>query len=380
MPKDKEVHIIDIKSQDPLQYYIDPQIEGSYSSLNSEERVSDIDSYHEQLGLKYKESFGKIKYIMIDIAGTLYDEIKVKQTHKAAHAIARLKSGGFQLQFVINSIKGMPIDLCECLKDLGLDLQPSEIFTSIAATVMYLKKNNLRPYLMVDPSVLPYFKGMDKKDPNVVIVGLYSTQLNYSLMAKGLRLLVNGTPLLSFNLAAKEYTGVGIQRLGPGPFLQCLQYLTQTEQIDLAKPSPLFFENAFEKSGFNPEECVMIGDDICEDITGAGKYGVRGILVKTGDYRLDDEKKAIVPVAAVAKNLFEAALILLCASAADRGEVYSVALSSSTGTEDETILDDQDETLVHNEVDINKYSFLNEVCGYYNDRAKCKVITDSQVW
>ena len=37
------------------------------------------------------------------------------------------------------------------------------------------------------------------------------------------------------------------------------------------------------------EQAVMIGDDLENDVGGAQQHGVRGVLVRTGKYRPDDE-------------------------------------------------------------------------------------------
>lgn len=37
------------------------------------------------------------------------------------------------------------------LQGLGFDARPEELFTPIPLTLRYLKENNLRPFLIVDP-------------------------------------------------------------------------------------------------------------------------------------------------------------------------------------------------------------------------------------
>ena len=55
----------------------------------------------------------------------------------------------------------------------------------------------------------------------------------------------------------------------------------------------------------------MIGDDYRDDIEGALKLGMKGILVKTGKYLEDDEKKISLPGYLVAKNFSDAVEKLL---------------------------------------------------------------------
>ena len=55
----------------------------------------------------------------------------------------------------------------------------------------------------------------------------------------------------------------------------------------------------------------MIGDDYQDDIEGALKVGMNGILVKTGKYLSGDENKISVPGYQVAKDFASAVKMLL---------------------------------------------------------------------
>ncbi len=92
-----------------------------------------------------------------------------------------------------------------------------------------------------------------------------------------------------------------------------LEYATDCKAVLVGKPNPDFFMCALENT--RPEEAVMIGDvstgthcaagclefsdrtefvillfqDVRDDIGAAQRVGIRGILVKTGKYRENDE-------------------------------------------------------------------------------------------
>ena len=42
---------------------------------------------------------------------------------------------------------------------------------------------------------------------------------------------------------------------------------------------------------FEAHECVMVGDDLRDDVEGALNAGISGFLVRTGKYRPEDETK-----------------------------------------------------------------------------------------
>ena len=55
-------------------------------------------------------------------------------------------------------------------------------------------------------------------------------------------------------------------------------------------------ELALKDLNLAPEESIMIGDDIINDVEGSKLAGIKGILVKTGKYRKDlVEKSNIEP-------------------------------------------------------------------------------------
>lgn len=52
-----------------------------------------------------------------------------------------------------------------------------------------------------------------------------------------------------------------------------------------------------------PEDAIMVGDDIVSDVGGAQKCGLRGVLVRTGKFRPADENHHEVTPDAIVNNL-----------------------------------------------------------------------------
>ena len=50
----------------------------------------------------------------------------------------------------------------------------------------------------------------------------------------------------------------------------------------------------------------MIGDDVVSDVGGSKKAGLSGVLVRTGKYRKDDEKRDNIDPDGVVDNLLDA--------------------------------------------------------------------------
>uniref|UniRef100_H2YI82 Phospholysine phosphohistidine inorganic pyrophosphate phosphatase n=1 Tax=Ciona savignyi TaxID=51511 RepID=H2YI82_CIOSA len=63
------------------------------------------------------------------------------------------------------------------------------------------------------------------------------------------------------------------------------------ESIVIGKPQKIFFFVAALSMKCAPSECVMIGDDVRDDVGGAIEAGMMGMLVRSGKYRAGDEMK-----------------------------------------------------------------------------------------
>ena len=66
--------------------------------------------------------------------------------------------------------------------------------------------------------------------------------------------------------------------------LKALEYATGEKATVIGKPNVSFFKSALDDINLNPSDVVMVGDDLYNDIYGAQRLKIPGILVKTGKY------------------------------------------------------------------------------------------------
>ncbi|KAH7951674.1 hypothetical protein HPB52_011201 [Rhipicephalus sanguineus] len=104
------------------------------------------------------------------------------------------------------------------------------------------------------------------------------------------RLVLDGALLVAIHKARYYRTNDGLA-LGPGPFVRALEFATDKTAEIVGKPDKTFFLTALRQLHARPEDTVMIGDDVRDDIDGAQQVGIRGILVQTGKYMVGDEIK-----------------------------------------------------------------------------------------
>ncbi|VDM97888.1 unnamed protein product [Thelazia callipaeda] len=175
--------------------------------------------------------------------------------------------------------------LHERLAKLGLEISQSEIFTSLSAAKQLIKKNNLRPLLFLEDSAMEDFADLEVDNPNAVVVGLAPSKFCYSYLNQAFRLLLSGAKLVAIHKGRYYRQKDGLS-LGPGPFVEALEYATGVKSEVVGKPESMFFLTALNslQQCLRPEQVVMIGDDVRDDVLGALNVGMHGILVKTGKY------------------------------------------------------------------------------------------------
>ncbi|CAC5362532.1 Haloacid dehalogenase-like hydrolase domain-containing protein 2 [Mytilus coruscus] len=210
-------------------------------------------------------SANKIKTVLIDLSGTIH--VDDEEISGSKESLTRLRSQNVNIKFITNTTK-----------------------ESKQSARHVIEKRNVRPFMMVDDRALEDFKGIQTDNPNAVLIGLAPDKFNYKTMNTAFRLIQDGCPLIAIH-KARYYKKTDELALGPGPFVTALEYATDTTAHTVGKPQASFFLSSVEEFNCRPEECVMIGDDVRDDINGAQKTGMLGILVKTGKYRIGDEDK-----------------------------------------------------------------------------------------
>uniref|UniRef100_A0A914W991 Haloacid dehalogenase-like hydrolase domain-containing protein 2 n=1 Tax=Plectus sambesii TaxID=2011161 RepID=A0A914W991_9BILA len=232
---------------------------------------------------------GSLFAVLIDLSGTVYDDDA--PIGAAIEAVNRLRRNPrARIRFVTNTTKESISRLHARLVRIGFTIDRDEIFTSLTAAKRFVLQHQLRPMLLLEDVAAEDFEGINRTNPNAVVVGLAPSQLNAERMNEAFRLIQGGAQLVAVYKARYCKRPAGLA-LGPGPFIQALEYAADTKATVVGKPEKGFFLYALEslEAKISPERCVMIGDGARDDIQGAVDAGMIGILVKTGKYRPGDE-------------------------------------------------------------------------------------------
>ncbi|KAI9481610.1 MAG: Haloacid dehalogenase-like hydrolase domain-containing protein 2 [Benjaminiella poitrasii] len=236
-----------------------------------------------------------IKGVLIDLSGTVHIDTKV--IPGAIEAIQRLKDSKIPFRFATNTTKVSSRKLVQKLTNLGFNVEEKDVFTSLSACRDLIKTNNLRPMLFMEDAAMEEFQGFDTNNPNAVVIGLAPSKFNYEKLNEAFRLLSDDPDNVSLIAVHKaKYFADKDEKLsmGPGGFIQALEFATGKTAKVVGKPTVNFFKLALKQIGMEdrPQEVAIIGDDVSNDLGGGAKeLGLHRLLVQTGKYREQDSKE-----------------------------------------------------------------------------------------
>ena len=98
--------------------------------------------------------------------------------------------------------------------------------------------------------------------------------------------MTQGVPLVAMHRSTTWSTNDGL-RIDTGMYLSGMEEASGTKATAVGKPAPAGFRAAAERMGVDPEDVVMVGDDLHNDVLAAQVVGMTGVLVKTGKFRED---------------------------------------------------------------------------------------------
>ncbi len=228
-----------------------------------------------------------VRGLLIDLDGVIY--VGDQLIPGARETLERLDQAGLPRRFVTNTTTRPASDVVEKLRDFGIEVDPSEVFSAVTATRLFLESQGPPlpgVHLVVRESVLPEFAAFSPPDdtPRYVVIGDIGAAWSYPLMNRIFHELQDGAELIAMH-KNKYFQTTGDLDLDIGAFVAGLEFVSGQRAKIIGKPSPEFFRQALHSLGLSAGEVVMIGDDLNSDVGGGQDAGMRGLLVQTGKFR-----------------------------------------------------------------------------------------------
>ncbi|KAK6185350.1 hypothetical protein SNE40_007603 [Patella caerulea] len=255
-----------------------------------------------------------INGVLLDITGVLYESGNGggNAINGSISAVLELNKLGIPVRFCTNETQCTRRKLVKKLHELGFSMEESHVFPPIPAMCKILKKRGLRPHTLVSSAAMEDFSEIDCSNPNCVVVGDATTELSYDNLNRAFQMLIAMENPILFSLGkGKYYKDAGELCLDVGCYMKALEYACDIEAEVVGKPSSNFFNAALEDMGVDASETVMIGDDVVNDVGGAQTCGMRGVLVRTGKFRPQDEQHSQVTPDGIVDNLAQAVKLII---------------------------------------------------------------------
>ena len=245
--------------------------------------------------------------ILLDIDGVLH--VSMQPVAGAAETLAWLGQQGYRTCFVTNTTTMGRATLAQRLQGIGLPVEEERIITAPVATATYIRQHfaGKRCWVLTKGDTAADFAGIElvdglKEHADVVVIGGAEELLTYEAMNRAFGLLMDGAVLLAMHTNLYWKTKDGLQ-LDSGPFVRALELASGKQAVVLGKPSRDFFEQALLEIGVAADEAVMVGDDIENDIDGAQRAGMKGVLVETGKHKGDSPLLERIHPAAIVSSI-----------------------------------------------------------------------------
>ena len=226
-----------------------------------------------------------IKGILFDLDGVFY--IGDKVIEGAQSTLAWCRQRNIPYRFITNTSTKTTSAVASKLQALGLQVTVADIFSAVNATVDFLSQQGAPSvHLLIRDSAKVEFEQFEQEtsNPDYVVVGDIGAAWDYALLNRVFRELMAGSQLIAMHKNKYFQTEQGLQ-MDIGAFVVGLEFLTGNPAIVIGKPSASFFQLATDALGLRPEQVVIVGDDIENDIGGGQVNGLKGVLVRTGKYR-----------------------------------------------------------------------------------------------
>src|SRR6266576_4268149 len=218
--------------------------------------------------------------VLLDIDGVLH--VSMQPLKGAPEVLRWLEQHGYPACFVTNTTTLACATLAQRLQGIGLPIAEKRLITAPVATANYIRQHypGKRCWLLTKGDTAADFAGINlvESHADIIVIGGAEELLTYENMNHAFRMLMDGAILLATHTNLYWRTSEGLQ-LDSGPYVHALELATGQQAIVLGKPNLAFFEQALLTISVQPQEAIMVGDDIENDIGGAQRAGLLGALV-----------------------------------------------------------------------------------------------------
>lgn len=259
------------------------------------------------------KKLSEIRHVVFDMDGTIYmDGVLFPFTHATLDS---LTAHGIGYSFLTNNPSKNIGEYIDRLHGLGIDCTEDNMFSPVAATAAYLKKNlpsAKRLFMLGTPSMIEQFEEAGYTSaadtasdrPDAVIVAFDMT-LTYSRLCRAAWWVSQGVPYIATNPDRVCPTSQPTVLVDCGSLCAAIQTATgRKPDVVIGKPAAEMLVPVEQHNGLAPSQIAMVGDRIYTDVQTAHNAGAFGVLVLTGETSLETALSNKPQPDLTAKNIY----------------------------------------------------------------------------
>ncbi len=227
--------------------------------------------------------FKNIKHYMFDLDGTIWTYTELLP--EAEYVIQRIQKKGKDVHFITNNTILSRSDYAKKLMKLGIRTTKEHIFSAGYVASKYFEEKGITEiYTIGEHGLITDLSEAGIKvseNANNVLLSI-DRNFNYSKLKHAADLINNGAEFYCTGISKYFRRGSELYP-AEAPLIRALETLTGKMPIHLGKPSDTFKARISEDITLFPEDVLIIGDDLNEDIVFANKCGFKSALTLTGN-------------------------------------------------------------------------------------------------
>lgn len=237
-----------------------------------------------------------LKLFLLDMDGTIYLDNDLFDG--VTDFLERVRAIGGKYIFLTNNSSKSVDKYIEKLASLGISSTAEDFLTSTDATILYLnKKTYQKIYAFGTTSFKEQLRAAglpitDKLEDGIDCLCMgFDSELTFQKLEDACILLNRGVDYIATNPDWVCPTWYGYVP-DCGSVSEMLYNATKRRPTFIGKPQPTMALLAMEKTGFTPEETVLIGDRLYTDIACGVNAGINTIFVLSGEGTMEDLEKS----------------------------------------------------------------------------------------
>jgi NagD protein len=260
------------------------------------------------------ERLRKIRHVALDMDGTIYRGGTVFPFTNPF--LERLTENGIGYSFLTNNSSKSTSDYVRHLERMGIPGKMEQVYTSTQASIEYLRKALpavKRLFVLGTPSMSGEVEAAGFRltsdsstdEPDAVLVG-FDTGLTYARLCRAAYWISHGKPFLASHPDRICPTDEPTVLVDCGAVCAALREAGGREpDAVLGKPDPRMLMGLLRRHGLGSENLAMVGDRLYTDVAMAARAGAFGVLVLTGEARIEDVEVSTVKPDLVAADIAE---------------------------------------------------------------------------